>query len=383
VHAQATRAEELRQAREKKQESLSPYEPGRFERGLKFVETRGVPLITRDGIYLKFGSLTTGSGFAYGAGFRTRGLFDRTGLLDIWGGVTAKGYRAAEGRLRFPGLADQHLMVDAYTRWHDYPKEDYFGLGPGSLRSSQTDFSLRATTVGGRVGVRPVPVVTAGGGIEYLAPRIGNGSDEALPSISERFDAATAPGLFQQPNFVRSIAFVDVDWRRPLNARNGGWYRFELSRFAARGSAESSFNRFDMDLRQFVGYLAERRVLFLRLLASTSDVGTSQTMPFYLMPTLGGNDSLRGFRDYRFRGPHALLAQGEYRFEIWSGLDGALFYDAGKVAMHRPDLNFRNLESNYGFGFRFNTNEGVVVRVDSAFGSRDGKHLWIAFGGSF
>ncbi len=102
-----------------------------------------------------------------------------------------------------------------------------------------------------------------------------------------------------------------------------------------------------------------------------------------MMPTLGGNDSLRGFRDYRFRGPHALLLQGEYRFEIWSGLDGALFYDAGKVAMRGSDLDLRNLESDYGFGVRFNTDNGVVARVDAAFGSRDGKHVWIVFGGTF
>ena len=101
------------------------------------------------------------------------------------------------------------------------------------------------------------------------------------------------------------------------------------------------------------------------------------------MPTLGGNDSLRGFRDYRFRGPHALLVQGEYRFEIWSGLDAALFYDAGKVALTHSDLNFRDLESDYGVGFRFNTDRGLVLRVDGAFGSRDGKHLWIVFGGTF
>ena len=64
-------------------------------------------------------------------------------------------------------------------------------------------------------------------------------------------------------------------------------------------------------------------------------------MPFYLMPTLGGNDTLRGFREYRFRGPHAILRRREYRWEIWSGLDGALFYDAGKVANRRADLEFQ------------------------------------------
>jgi hemolysin activation/secretion protein len=106
-------------------------------------------------------------------------------------------------------------------------------------------------------------------------------------------------------------------------------------------------------------------------------------VPFYLMPTLGGNDSLRGFRNYRFRGPHAMLLQAEYRWELWSGLDAALFYDAGKVTLLRRDLSFKNLERDYGFGFRFNTSEGVVMRVDAAFGSRDGKHLHIVFGGVF
>ena len=101
------------------------------------------------------------------------------------------------------------------------------------------------------------------------------------------------------------------------------------------------------------------------------------------MPTLGGNDTLRGFRQYRFRGPNAILAQGEYRYEIWSGLDGALFYDAGKVANRRADLNFKDLETDYGFGFRFNTDNAIVFRVDAGFGSRDGKHLYIVFGGIF
>ncbi len=67
-----------------------------------------------------------------------------------------------------------------------------------------------------------------------------------------------------------------------------------------------TFNRLDVDVRQFVSFLSERRVLFGRVLASTSDRESGRQVPFYLMPTLGGHDSLRGFRDYRFRGPHAV-----------------------------------------------------------------------------
>jgi outer membrane protein assembly factor BamA len=157
----------------------------------------------------------------------------------------------------------------------------------------------------------------------------------------------------------------------------------QFNHFDDRDFDAYAFNRLDVELRQFVGFFAERRVLAGRVWLSTSDAGAGQEVPFYLMPSLGGNSTLRGFRDYRFRGPHALLLQAEYRWEIWSGLDGALFYDAGKVALRRADLDFEDLERDYGFGFRFNTNEGIVLRVDAAFGSRDGKHLWIVFGGIF
>jgi outer membrane protein assembly factor BamA len=381
AHAQDTRAELLRQERVRKQTALQPYKARVVEKVLKTVENEGL-LIFRDGIYLKMGSLTTGSGFAWGTGYRTRRLLEGEGQLDVWAGMSRTKYWAMEGRLRFPMLADGRLMLESYARRHEYPQEDYFGLGPLSLRRNQTDYNFLNNTFGVRGGVRPAPTVMLGGGVEYLQPSIGNGTDNSLPSIGDVFDERTAPGLSHQSDVVRSSAFVDVDYRRPLNARNGGWYRVELSHYGDTGGA-NTFNRIDVDVRQFVSFLAERRVLVGRVAASTSAHAADQQVPFYFMPTLGGNDTLRGFRDYRFRGPHALLLQGEYRFEIWSGLDGAFFYDTGKVAMQRADLNLRHLESDYGFGFRFNTDNGVVLRVDAAFGSRDGRHLWIVFGGRF
>ena len=118
------------------------------------------------------------------------------------------------------------------------------------------------------------------------------------------------------------------------------------------------------------GFSRSAACIALRGAFSTSDpIGGTAGQPFFLMPTLGGNDTLRGFRNYRFRGPHALLLQAEYRYEIWSGLDGALFYDAGQVALDRSDFKMKNIERDYGIGFRFNTDNGIILRVDAAFGS--------------
>jgi outer membrane protein assembly factor BamA len=139
----------------------------------------------------------------------------------------------------------------------------------------------------------------------------------------------------------------------------------------------------DVDLQQYVPLLRDRRVLALRAAVSTSDADAGQEVPFYYQRTLGGPDDLRGFRRFRFRDRNSILLQAEYRWEIFTAVDGAIFYDAGKVASRREDLSLSDLESDYGIGFRFGTRNGVFLRVEGAFGSSGGKHFILRFGHVF
>jgi outer membrane protein assembly factor BamA len=378
-----TREEADRQRREQQAQDPGTYTPNGLERALDFAEDRAIFLLDREGIHPKLGSLTTGSGFAYGLGFRDRDLFSNKGAVEIWAAGSIKRYWATEARLTFPRLANNHLHLEAWGSHRDYPQENFFGLGPESNRDNRSDYAIRTNHFGGRAGVRPVDHLLVGAGMEYLEPRLGAGQNDRYPDVPALFPPSEVPGIDSRSDFIRSAAFVEVDYREPIYAKKGGWYRFDFSHYDDRTTDQFTFNRFDADLRQFFGFLAGRRVIAVRLAASTSDTEAGQTMPFFFMPTLGGNETLRGFREYRFRAPHAILAQAEYRWEIWSGLDGALFYDAGKVADQRSDLNFKDLESDYGVGFRFNTNNGVMFRVDAAFGSKDGNHLYIVVGGVF
>jgi len=372
----------LKRAREEKQKSLAPYTPNGLERALNTVETRALASFGRDGLHPKFGSLATGSGFALGLGYLNRRLVDREGVLNIWSAVSLKKYWAVEGNFDLPSLAGGWLTLGTYARHQNYPQVDFFGVGPDSSRDDHTKFKIVNSMAGGRAGVKPSQKLTIGGGLEYFRHDLAPGRGKELPSIETLFTDATAAGLGDARNFLRPYLTLEYDYRQPRNARKGGWYRLEASRFGDPNDA-FTFSRVDVDLRQYASVLAERRVLAVRLAASTSEPAPGARVPFYLMPTLGGHDSLRGFRDYRFRGPHAILTQTEYRFEIWSGLDAALFYDAGKVTLQRSDLNFRDLEHDYGFGFRFNTDNGTILRIDAGFGSSDGKHLYIVFGDVF
>ena len=379
-----TREEADRQRREQQAKEVGVYQPNGVERAMDFAEDKAIFILDREGFHPKLGSLTVGSGFAYGLGFRDRDLFSNRGALEVWAAGSVKGYWATEARLRFPRLADNHLYLEAWGSRRDYPQENFFGLGPDSNRDDRSDYAIRTNHFGGRVGVRPFARhLLVGGGLEFLQPRLGAGQNDSYPDVPVLFPPSDVPGIDSRSDFLRSDFFVEVDYREPIYAKKGGWYRFDWSHFDDRTTNQFTFNRFDGDVRQFFGFLAGRRVIATRLFVSTSDTSAPQVMPFFFMPTLGGNDTLRGFREYRFRGPHAILAQAEYRWEIWSGFDGAIFYDAGKVADRRSDLNFKDLESDYGIGFRFNTNNGVIFRVDTAFGSNDGKHLYIVVGGIF
>jgi hypothetical protein len=378
-----TRAEELQRQREDKQRNSRPYEENGLERAMDLAEGRIIPLLQRDGFYARFGSLTTGSGFAYGGGFRDRSLVKGRGSVDLWAAGSLKKYWALEGRVRYPLAPGDLVIAEGYFRRYDYPSEEFFGLGPDSERPNRTSFSQKGNLAGGQVTVKPARLLTFGGGVEFLQPTVGTGRNSSIPTIEDIFDATTAPGIGIDHEYARALGHVTFDYRQPLNARKGGYYRFDVSRYDDRRHGSRSFTRTDVELRQYVSFLAERRVIAARIRLSTTDVEAPVRAPFFLLPTLGGNDTLRGFRAYRFRGPHAILTQIEYRWEIWSAFEAAFFYDAGKVTARRADLNFTSLEQDYGFGFRFNTDNGVVMRIDAAFGSSDGKHLHVVFGGIF
>ena len=378
----ATRADEQRQKREAKQQEVEAYEPNGLERAMDIAEGRLMPLLNRDGLYWKLGSLTTGSGLAYGGGFRNRRLFDHEGAFSVWAAGSLKRYWAMEGRFELPDIGDGRAMFSAYVRRHGYPQEDFFGLGPLAARADHVTYSLTNGYVGARGGVKPARPMTIGAGVEYLRPRIDIGTNRLVPTIGERFVDGDVPALVGDQNFVRTSVFVDFDYRQPKYARRGGLYYLDFSRYRD-ATGQYSFRKLEVDLRQYMSMLAERRVLALRLFSSMATPDDGARIPFYLMGSLGGHDTLRGFRDYRFRAPYVLATQVEYRWEIWSGFDAALFYDAGKVALRRQDLNLSHPEDAWGFGFRFNTDQGTIVRIDAAFGSRDGKHLYIVFGDVF
>jgi outer membrane protein assembly factor BamA len=101
-----------------------------------------------------------------------------------------------------------------------------------------------------------------------------------------------------------------------------------------------------------------------------------------MQPVLGGSGDLRGFRSFRFADQNMLNLTAEYRWEAFSGLDMAVFFDSGKVFPTYSQLNLSHLEACGGFGLRFNLLNRTFIRMDFGWG-REGLQVWLKFNDVF
>lgn len=382
-----TRKQALEREREAKSTRLRPYVAGRLERLLFKLENDRLLdrfLNPEEGIYARVGTITPGSSFSLGPAYRKPDLLGGQAQFSAFAQGSFTRYWVAESRLAIPRVGGRAVFVEMYGQTFEFPDEDFFGLGAESQRQNHSTFALR-NTIGGVVGgVRLNRWLSVGGRVEHLAPRVGRGAASDIPTTEARFSEGQAPGLRQQPDFARYEVFADLNYSEPAgNPRNGGRYLVGYQFFDDRDLNRFGFRRLEVDLRQYISLLRERRILALRAVASMSETDEGQEIPFYFQRTLGGPDDLRGSRRYRFRDRNLILLQAEYRWEVFTAMDAAVFYDAGTVAARRDELALSNLEHDYGFGVRFGSDNGVFLRIEGAFGSRDGKHFVFRFGNVF
>jgi hypothetical protein len=374
--AQESRVEAIENAQAEKAKDLHPYVPNAAERVIARLENGFfAPPV---GAYPWFGSVLSGGGLAFGPGYRRP--FAEDGVVNVFAGWSIKNYKTVDVHVHLPEAAEGRLLFDVRARWVDAPRVSYFGLGNDSVKGDRTSFDYEPLTVGFNAAVRPVRFFEAGGGIDYL--RVNTGPGAGAVSIEEQFTPETAPGLGLDPKYTRSRVYAQIDSRdAPGYTRRGTLLRAEFSDYHQDGDG-FGFNRVDLDARQFIPILRENWVIALRALASFTDAGTGEDVPYFLLPSLGGGSDLRSYSSFRFRDRNRLLLSAEFRWMPSHFLDMALFYDAGKVAEHRSDLDLNGLRYSYGIGARFHTLTANVLRIEYARGEEGGR-LVFASGPSF
>ena len=384
VWAEQSRTAEIEAAREKK--ALAPETVSKTENALLEIKDRKVLERLSEGYHglsASFGAMATGSGFAFGPRYLRDTLAGGRINFDASAMISTRLWQRYQIGFTMPRIADGKVLFDLHATQRDYRSLEYFGQGPDSSRNGRTAYRLKDTSLDAAGAVEVIPHLRVGGTMGALWTRVGAGKRDDIASTDQVFRESTTPGLTQQSDFLRSGVFGQIDYRDdPLGPKSGGSYVAQYTWYDDRTRDAFTFRRFDIDAQQYIAFFNRTRRLALRARMTLTDTTAGQRVPFYLQPYVGGSDDLRGFRPYRFTDRNAVVYNAEYRWEIFSGLDGALFFDAGKVMPRRGAMSFSDLETSAGFGFRFNARNRTFLRLDTGF-SHEGFALWVKFNDPF
>jgi outer membrane protein assembly factor BamA len=336
-----------------------------FER---FGET-GTP---KNGYYTELSNMITGSGFiSIGPGYR-HDVLGKNGFVDVSGAVSWRLYNMMQGRFEMPALAHDHITLGAQVMWQDQTQNAYFGIGSDSLETNEAQYRLQSADSVGYLLLRPVPSLTFGGELGFLRrPDIlspGGTFKQGLPTVEQQFPADPGVSDSFQPNYMHGEVSVVSDTRdRRSRPTSGGMYRAALVTFNDQSTGTFSFRQYEGEAAHFIQLLDTDWVLALHGWVVTSDVPNAHEVPFYLLPSLGGNNSLRSYADYRFHDNNMASVNAESRWGIFTHVDVAAFLDAGNVAPRFQDLDLA--KTSWGGGIRLHTDRTTFARFDVAHGA--------------
>lgn len=345
-------------------------EPMVIERAVIFGDRHfGNGAIT-NGFYTDFWNMVPGAGWISGGpGYRRWYSKDRV-FVDASAAISWRGYKTAQARFELPRLVRSRLLLGSQMRWRDFTQVSFFGEGAEAPDSNVSEYRLRSKNLVGYATLRPVEWVDVDLQIGWLKPSI---LPRAGPFKRDRLDTRDAfPGnivfaVAEQPTFIHRGIAITADARDfPGRPTRGGLVRAAAADYSDRDSQAFSFRRYEAEAAGFVPFANSRAVLALHGWLVTSDTDEGQFVPFYLQPSLGGQNSLRSYADYRFHDRSMMLVNAEARIAMMTHVDAAVFIDAGNVGPRVRDLDFG--KRSYGAGLRLHSRRQTYARLDVARG---------------
>jgi hypothetical protein len=381
ARAQDTRADLIRQQQVEKQQQIRPPEENPAERVLNRLEDWGLFVGEPRGFYPWFGSVYPGGGFAAGLGGRKP--FGDDAALNVFGAYSINTFARGQADLALPTFARNRIRLRLSGQYIDAPNVRHFGVGNASLQEDETRFGYTPITGGAHLDIEATEAFTIGGSVQYHDITTSGG--RTSPSIEDVFTPANTPGLeLSEFSYFNSTARAAFDWRRrPGYTGSGGLIRAQFDDFRERDHDQYSFQMLEGEVVQLIPILRANWVIALRGLATVTDLEESGDVPYFLLPALGGGSTLRGYPDFRFRDRNRMLMTAELRWTPARFLDMAVFYDTGKVAARRADLDFKDLKESYGIGMRLVGVEGYAFRFEAARSREHNVRLIFSVGGAF
>ncbi len=208
----------------------------------------------------------------------------------------------------------------------------------------------------------------------YLTIR--NRTDDYVRHVSDLDRSGDLYSDWRHSNFglTRSFTFAHVtDTRDNIFFPTSGGRVALTGEFAGFGG-DFNYQKYTLEDQRY------RKVGHAQVMALRSMYGHSNhNLPEVAQYKIGGQDTLRGYRDDEFRGNNMFLRTIEYRFPVVSKVQGAIFTDFGGV--WDSGWTPKNMHSSIGFGLQIQTPVGPI-RVDLGHGSQ-GNRVHFTVGTTF
>jgi len=315
-----------------------------------------------------------------------------------------------------PNFVHRYTVINLYAQTISLNQLFYFGLGNASLPQGQTAYGMSETVIG-LSAIKPAFEIAAirklnlslNGEINGRMVGLRGNTSTSVPSIGAVYNPATAPGLDSQPAMAQLGEGIrlepEIGDRVELN------YLGKFEQYAPSAGSHQSFLRWTLDLNHTYALYGQTHSsassasghgpdqcsdlkspcpsisysrnlsgsIGVRLLLSESVHSSSNSVPFYFQPTLGGSNidgqsMLPSYPDYRFRAPNLIYLGTNLEHSVWGPLGFAASWDEGKVEQARDKINFDHLKHSFATGVTIRAGGFPMVRLLFAWGGREGTH---------
>jgi hypothetical protein len=368
----AGRVEQIEAQRQEKERNLRSVHP------TETTLTRIGHFMERIPVGFQVDGLGPGAGLAADS-LLQKNTYNNRVVFRVWGTAWLHGFYRTGTGVEFRNFAADDLTLDLEGSHADAPQLEYYGPGPDSSIHNQTNFRREDTLFNFRVALRTHRSLSEACRLGQRLLNVGPGTNDDLATTRSVFGPAEAPGIDVQSNYFIGGCSLQLDLLDfPKDPHKGTYAEAAFDRYHAEGHDLYSFYRLSLVGEEYVPFFNRKRVIALRAQTDFSFHSADQVVPFYLQPTLGSDTELRGFPRYRFYDENAIALTAEYRWEIGTGFDMALFADGGNVFHDPGDLSLSRLKSSVGFGFRGKnqSERRPIARLDIGF-SREGFQVWL------
>lgn len=313
-----------------------------------------------------------------GIGLRMREVFKPGDQIRAKARYSVNQYQLYDARYESPSLFGASTGFTMRANYNWMPRESFFGLGNDTDEDDETSITYETGRIEGELTWQPCECYgfTLTGG--YRSYNLYDGDETELQTDLD--SAREVFGLDSNALAQSRLMYIGLHARfdqrnHPGQPTSGGTQKLWASIWRGTGVSEGlSYWKARVDLRQFV-HLFRKRTLAVRLTATSLrviDDTENAGMPAYLLPTLGGENDLRGYKPNRFQNYSRAVVSLEYRYPIWQLADGFVFIDEGRVFDSFDDsFTWRDWRYSFGFGFRVWGDEGESVRFTTAWSTEE------------